>query len=125
MKGAARMQAPLPQRINAKLPRLLVVLELRRHAGRDVEDESEIEYRREETGHRGAGSPETPSARRLKRLETDAYLSDLGPEFFKAAWPDRPDVSPAAFQRRTIPVVLVCGDPVAPSQMSPSQRYLT
>jgi len=50
MKGAARMQAPLPQRINAKLPRLLVVLELRRHAGRDVEDESEIEYRREETG---------------------------------------------------------------------------
>jgi hypothetical protein len=52
MKGAARMQAPLPQRINAKLPRLLVVLELRRHAGRDVEDESEIEYRREETGHR-------------------------------------------------------------------------
>jgi hypothetical protein len=32
-------------------------------------------------GIEDAGSPETPSARRLKRLETDAYLSDLGPEF--------------------------------------------
>jgi hypothetical protein len=66
------MQAPLPQRINAKLRRLLVFLELRRHAGRGVEDESEIEYRREEAGHRGGWQPgNAVHARRLNRQETD------------------------------------------------------